>query len=310
MAAAAKSNSSLVDDFIEKVNSDLKIIIKNDPPIVSTPKIVGSVSLMLQAILLLKNEVLSRELQSRLEDLVIQYIPYCDDYDVVFYANSDRPIITHYTNLKEKGFVKDTKGDPYKTPSPDDMKKGVKMKYTSDGNEIKIDYIGINTSSLTASDPLNPDKFTGFNDESSEIYEYDSDGAEIQLEKVYKLGKIYNKDYNANNNNNLHNNNENRQKEKQKLKETKTNIKRDIYRILAGFYPKINVDRYSDYESPAKLRKLTLRTGSPKTPSTPKPPRTPRTPSPSPRTPLRLAFSGGSYKRKTMKKKTMKKNKN
>ena len=309
MAAAAKSNSTLVDDFIEKVNNDLKIIIKNPPRLQSTPKIVGSVSLMLQAILLLKNETLSEELQTRLEDSVIQYIPFCDDYDIVFYANSAGPITTHYTNLIKKGFVKDTKGDPSKIPSPGDMKDGVKMKYTSGGNPIKIDYIGINTSTITASDPLNPDKFTGFNDESSEIYEYDSDGSEIQLEKVYKLGKIYNKDYNANNNNNLNNNNENRQKEKQKLKETKTNIKRDIYRILASFYPKTNVDRPSSNNASApkaKLAKITSTSGSPRTPSSPKSKKgSPRTPS-SPRTPppTRLAFFGGSYKRK---RKTMKK---
>jgi hypothetical protein len=224
----ASSKVVKINEFKTKINNHLDFIINHPPTLSGTSKIVGSVALMLQAIILLESGKIMRENKDfeDLQDLVFKYIEHCDDYDIVVFINPTE----NYKNLLSKGFVRDSKSNVIPTPS--DMIDGIKMKYHSSGETlIKMDYL--------VNDDKKREKPSEYDDKSPDTYEY-KNGFEINLEKVEKLQKIYNKTYNENNNNTLlreFKRKDNRNDYISKRKE-KTDIKREIFLILKKYYLK------------------------------------------------------------------------
>ena len=164
-----------IERFLEKVNRELIFIFNG---LRGGFKIVGSVALILQAILALQSTELSPELRQRLELLVLEYITQIDDYDIVIYSTNDTDLTQNYTILNNKGFIKEST-DPDSMPSIEDIKNGIKMICRTQTPEIKIDYIGINKS-------LDREKDCPIKYDSPSKY-YIGDTHYIYLEKVCKL---------------------------------------------------------------------------------------------------------------------------
>jgi hypothetical protein len=288
--------SITIEEFKEKVIRDLKIIMHGLPP--GGIKVVGSVSLALQSIYAFENK--KSELTKSLakmdkgleyfEELLTKSLKLVDDYDIVVTGTTDS-VVEYYTNLQDKGFIKD-KGDSNKIPSFEDIDKGIKMIYKSKNplDEIKIDYIG----ETILSKPKRKTTPIILPDDSPSIYRFVNDFS-INILKVNELREYYAKI--NNNNNNLNNNNE----KKGKIKE-KRQIKNTIYTILAGIYPTrpiVNV-RQASANHQHRFRSLSFENDQ----VTPPPssrrrlvePSTPPLPS------FRLPTFGGSKRKQTNKK--------
>jgi hypothetical protein len=212
----AQEFPGVINDFLRKVGDELRFIINNQPQLGSGIKVVGSVGLMLQAILALRNiEPIDDEiigLKQELRREVENYLAFGDfDYDIVTkgpYATA----IKQYSSLRIKGFQeisnnivkeRDLDASPI---DPELFKKGIKMK--NDSQAIEIDFL---------MDAENHDNWADdfrFNDSFT-----------VQIDKVKKLLKNYS---GANNNSNRTGNN------------SKPRIKTRICSILRQIYERIN----------------------------------------------------------------------
>jgi hypothetical protein len=243
-----------IEDFILKVNRDFDFILNTEPKIRGNIKIVGSVALILQAILVLKSEKLDKlkdYQKHKLESCVIQYIPNVLDYDIVISTHNEPDLMRYYRNLFDKGFRK--LENPEYEPSFYDISKGIKMIYKNKESwKIKIDFIGINIAikpdKPCTTDYNSPDKY-----HIGELY--------IFLEKVCKLTNYKKEDIQIDQLNGSKVN-----KSKLKLK-----LKAGIFNILENFY------KYNTYSVPP-LRIKTGISGTPASPTSPNLPTSPTSP--------------------------------
>jgi hypothetical protein len=205
----------VINNFLRKVENELRFIINDEPQLGSGIKVVGSVGLMLQSILALRDiestNAVIIGLKEGLRREVVNYLRFDDfDYDIVTkgpYATA----INQYSILRSKGFQeisnntvkeRDMKID---RPPPSLFINGIKMK--NDSQAIEIDFLmDAQNHDNWADDFLFNDSFT------------------VQIDKVKKLLENYS---GANNNSNRLANNS-----KPRIKTRICSILRQIYEII------------------------------------------------------------------------------